>query len=171
MEISALNAVSSASAAANSEAVTDANSDYEFFGQYDEIERENRMTNKATKEKVTQNLKAMKSKIELHDNWYHFIIGDDYIKLKGDGKLTYGDLREKFGIPPRALSQTNSGNFKDSDIVRGSVEIKLEDMGWFERRMDEMEAADARAQRNYGNYFAGWERTLTNDEIIKILSE
>ena len=171
MEISSINAVNSTGAAAKSEAVEELDNSYEFFTPSDRLDRENLEKSRYTKQEVLKNLKELKSKITLHDDWYHFIIGNDHIEIKGDGKLTYGDLRAKFGIPPRALSQTNHGNFKDADVVKGTVTINLEDMGWFERSMDSMEAEDARNQRNYGNYFAGWERALTNEDIIKLLSD
>ena len=119
------------------------------------------LTGKNTKETVKNTLRAHKQNIELHVPW----IGSDYIIYKGDGKTTYGTLRQNLGIPPRVLSETNGKNLSDDQIVK-DTKIYLEDIGWYETTPQfEGEAADIRAQRSYGNHFAGYNRSVTNDEV------
>ena len=120
---------------------------------------------RTTKENVTNTLKQHSKNIELKIPF----IGDDYIKFKGDGHMTYGQLREQLGIPPKVLSETNNQRLRDEQIVK-DTKIYLNDIGWYEiPDMDELEGRDARAQRSYGNHYAGYERSLTNDEVVKIL--
>jgi len=170
MEIQGLNALPSAASLSNHSTVNGLEETYEFFGgQDDRIKSENAEKRRITQKAVRTNLKSLKSNIELHDEWSHIFIGKDHIKLKGDGKMTYGKLREALGIPPRALSETNKRNLKDTDVIEGTVTINLEDIGWFERSMDENEASQVRAQRSHGDYSAGWERALNNEAIIQSL--
>jgi len=118
-----------------------------------------------TKESAVNTLKANKNNIELKIPW----IGTDYIKFNGDGKMTYGQLREQLGIPPKVLSETNGKSLRDEQIVK-DVRINLDDIGWYEiPNMSAEEGRDVRAQRNYGNNYAGYDRAITNDEIIKLL--
>lgn len=119
------------------------------------------LTGKNLKETVKNTLRANKQNIELHEPW----IGSDYIIYKGDGKTTYGTLRQNLGIPPRVLSETNGKNLSDDQIVK-NTKIYLEDIGWYETTPQfEGEAADIRAQRNYGNHFAGYVRSVNNNEV------
>ena len=118
-----------------------------------------------TKQGVIRTLKGNKKNIELNTPW----IGTDYIIFKGNGKMTYGQLREQLGIPPKVLSETNDKRLRDEQIVK-NVRINIEDIGWYERpRMDEMEARDVRFQRSHGNNHAGYDRAITNKEIINFL--
>lgn len=170
-EVNAVNSVNAAGASAPMSEIKSASAEAISFPQYNRIDEENYQRGKFVKAETEKNLKELKGKMELHDEWYHAITGEDYVKFKGDGKMTYGELREKLGIPPRALRERNGGKNVDTDVIKGTIEIELCDIGWFERRMDDMEAADARAMRAHGNYRAGWERTVTNKEVIKWLNE
>ena len=119
------------------------------------------LTGQGLKETVKNALHAYKDNIELHEPW----IGSDYIMYKGDGKTTYGTLRQNLGIPPKVLSETNNKRLSDDQIVK-DAKIYLEDIGWYETTPQfEGEAADIRAQRNYGNHFAGYRRTVNNNEV------
>ena len=171
LEVNALNNVNSVSAESSVAETREASAEAIAFPQYNAIDDENYHRSKIVKEETKNNFKNLKSKMELHDNWYHVIVGEDYVTFKGDGKMTYGELREKLGIPPRALRERNGGKNTDADVIKGTIEIELNDIGWFERRMDDMEAADARAMRAHGDYRAGWERTVSNDELIKWFNE
>ena len=128
---------------------------------------ENYQNFQATKKRVKSNLDAYKDKMEIKIPF----IGTDYLKFKGDGKMTYGQLREMFGIPPKVLSETNNKKLSDDQIVK-DVRINLDDIGWYERiPEDEIEASDTRNMRNYGVHHAGYEKTLTNDDIKKIFGK
>ena len=170
-EVNAVNSVTSANAGVSASEAADVSMGAIGFPQYNEIDSENYQRAKIFKAETEKEFKNLKSRMELHDEWYHAITGEDYVKFTGDGKMTYGQLREKLGIPPRALRERNGGKNTEAEVIKGTIEIELTDIGWFERRMDDMEAADARAQRRYGNYRAGWERTVTNKELIKWFNE
>jgi hypothetical protein len=171
LEVNALNNVNSASADASVAAAPKDASGAIAFPQYNAIDDENYHRAKIVKQETENNFKNLKGRMELHDNWYHAIVGEDYVTFQGDGKMTYGELREKLGIPPRALRERNGGKNTDADVIKGKIEIELNDIGWFERRMDDMEAADARAMRAHGMYRAGWERTVSNKELINWFNE
>ena len=137
----------------------------EVFQNYNDIEDTNRRMSEWTKDRVRNNLSAMKDRIELRQPW----LGADYIKFTGDGKMTYGELREWFGIPPRVLSNNNKGNFKDTDVIEGTIKIPLDGIGFYERRMSEMEAQLVQYERAHGDAASGWEKALPNKDIISIL--
>ena len=119
----------------------------------------------ATKKNVEHTLKANKENIELHQPW----IGSNYITFKGNGKMTYGELRHILGIPPKVLSETNGKKLTDNQIVK-ETKIYLDDIGWYETiPQSSEEASDIRAQRRYGNHYAGYSRALSNEEILKQL--
>ncbi len=173
MEINGIEAVSATSAMHSASSVAKSSSDFKNLDFGSEIDNDNALRRQQTREKVEDSLKELKDKLELHDNWYHVFVGEDYFKLKGDGKLTYGKLREMLGIPPKALSKSNpdKGKISDKDVIQGSIEIKFSDIGWFERRMDEMEARDVRNQRNHGNNIAGYSRAVSDSDIFEFLGK
>ncbi|CDE45394.1 unknown [Clostridium sp. CAG:768] len=118
-----------------------------------------------TAKSVKNTLRGNKKNIELHEPW----IGSDYIIFKGNGKMTYGDLRQNLGIPPKVLSETNGKRLTDNQIVK-ETKIYLDDIGWYETTpMSAAEASDIRAQRRYGNNYAGYSKAISNKEIIKQL--
>lgn len=118
-----------------------------------------------TKKSVQNTLKSNKKNIELHEPW----IGSDYITFKGNGKMTYGELRQNLGIPPKVLSETNGTKLTDNQIVK-ETKIYLDDIGWYETTPESQEeASDIRAQRKYGNNYAGYSKAITDDEILKQL--
>ncbi len=170
MEINGIDAVSSANSTQQSSAVTSSSSSLNAqFGN--RLDNENMFKRQQMRESVEESLKELKGKIEVHDDWYHVFVGDDYITLEGDGKLTFKELRAKLGIPPTVLSKTNYKKFKDTDVIEGKIDIKLQDIGWFERSMDNMEAQDVRAQRNHGDPYAGYSRALSDGEILEMLGK
>lgn len=119
----------------------------------------------ATKKSVQNTLKSNKKSIELHEPW----IGSDYITFKGNGKMTYGELRKNLGIPPKVLSETNGKKLSDNQIVK-ETKIYLDDIGWYETTPESPEeASDIKAQRRYGNNYAGYTKALSNEEILKQL--
>lgn len=118
-----------------------------------------------TKASVQNTLKANKKNIELHEPW----IGSDYINFTGDGKMTYGQLRQQLGIPPKVLSETNGKKLTDNQIVK-NTKIYLDDIGWYETTpQSSEEASDIRAQRRYGNNYAGYTKAISNEDILKQL--
>ncbi|MEE3348581.1 MAG: hypothetical protein VZR09_00935 [Candidatus Gastranaerophilaceae bacterium] len=168
MEINAIDAVSSANSAQQASSVTSAKAELNAqFGS--RLDNENMFKRQQTKEFAEDFLKKYKDKIEVHNDWYHVFVGDDYITLEGDGKLTFKELRENLGIPPTVLSKTNNKKFKDKDVIDGKIEIKLEDIGWFARSIDEMEAQDVRSQRSHGDPYAGYSRAVSDGEIFEWL--
>ena len=83
--------------------------------------------------------------------------------------MTYGELRENLGIPPKVLSETNGKKLTDNQIVK-ETKIYLDDIGWYETTPESPEeASDIRAQRRYGNNYAGYSKAISNKEIIKQL--
>ena len=125
----------------------------------DRIQREN------TKESVQNTLQSNKKDFELKIPW----IGTDYVIYKGDGKTTYGQLRERLGIPPKVLSETNGKRLTDEQIVE-QTRINLDDIGWYPvTPQSDIEAQDIRAQRNYGNHYAGYDRAVNNNDIKNYL--
>lgn len=134
-----------------------------------EIDQSNKYLASDTRRKTVANLDALRSQIELHDEWYHAIIGQDYITFTGDGKMTYGELRDKLGIPPRVIRERNGGNNVDADVIKGSIEIELRDIGCFDRRKDEDDAAMTRFYNGQGDYRYGYNHSLSEDEIISLL--
>lgn len=124
---------------------------------------ENYFQAKATKEQVENYIKTNKNKFELVEP---FLFDSDHLKIKGDGKMTYGELREMLGIPPQVLSETNGKKLKDTDIVE-NARINLADIGWYELiPQDKIEADDYRAQRQNGNHHAGYDRSINNNDIL-----
>lgn len=141
---------------------------YSFAG-YGEIADSNKRMAIYTRENTVANLEALRSQIELHDEWYNVFLGGDYITFTGDGKMTYGELREKLGIPPRVISERNGGHKVDNDIIEGSIEIGLGDIGYFDRRKDEDDAAMTRFYNKQGDYRYGYSPSLEEKEIIALL--
>lgn len=126
---------------------------------------EDRINRENTKESVENTLKANKQNIELNIPW----IGTDYIIYKGDGKTTYGQLRENLGIPAQVLSETNNKRLADDQLV-DETRINLNDIGWYRvMPQSDIEAQDIKAQRRYGNHYAGYDRAVTNNDVIKYL--
>ncbi len=123
----------------------------------------------AVTEDVKQNLKSLKNNIKLDEALFG-LFGTDNIRVTGDGKMTYGQLRDKLGIPPRILGQVNNKELKDSDIIKGEVRVNLEDIGWYETTPQfDFEAQDNQYQRANGNYTAGYDRQISNEDIKNIL--
>lgn len=120
-----------------------------------------------TKENVKNTLNANKKNIELNTYSWQFW-KDDNIEIKGDGKMTYGQLREKLGIVPGVLSKTNGKKLNDNMIVKDAT-VNLSDIGWYETRYNPEEAADIRFQRRNGNPYAGYDRSVTDNDIINWL--
>lgn len=124
---------------------------------------ENYIQSQNTKERAEKFIKANKSKFELVQPLF---FGSDHFKVKGDGKMTYGQLREMLGIPPKVLSETNGKRLKDSDIVE-NAKINLSDIGWYLLMPEtEWEAVTYRSLRNNGDNHAGYDRSVSNDDII-----
>ncbi len=129
---------------------------------------ENYLRAKETKEQVTAFIKANKDNMELV---IPYLFDCDHIMIAGDGKMTYGELREILGIPPQILSETNNKKLKDTDIVE-NARVNLTDIGWYPLTpQDSTEAADYRAQREAGNHHAGYDRSLNNEDILKMFKE
>ncbi len=157
MEISPLQNVEFSTPLNSTSEVSGANTDITFqYGDVNEvIDRQN------TQKDVEQFLKSKKGNIELKEQW----IGDDYILIKGDGETKYGQLRSYLGIPAGVLSETND-SLKDTQILKDVTKIYLNDIGWYRvYPQSEIEAADIKAQRRYGNHFAGYQRAITNGDI------
>ena len=162
MEIGPLSNVEMNALLSSTSEVAGTNTDITFqYGDVDEI-----INRQNTKKGVEQSLKAYKGNIELNIPFW----GDDYIIFKGDNKMTYGQLRERLGIPGGVLSETNRESLEDDDKIATDTKIYLNDIGWYEVYPEfEGEAADIRAQRRYGNHHAGYQRAVTNDDIKKWL--
>jgi len=129
---------------------------------------ENYLQAKETKKQVTEFIKANKDNMKLV---VPFLFDCDHVKIAGDGKMTYGELREMLGIPPQILSETNNKRLKDTDIVE-NARINLTDIGWYPvTPQDSTEAADYRAQRKAGNHHAGYDRSITNEDILKMFKK
>ncbi len=119
---------------------------------------------KSTKDQVKNYLTKNKNKFELVEP---FLFGSDHFKVKGDGKMTYGELRKMLGIPPKVLSETNGKKLKDTDVVE-NIKINLSDIGWYEMATQTKdEAAVYRAERRSGNPYAGYDRSVSNEDILK----
>jgi len=160
-EINALNGVASTSYTAGASA-PEKNLDINFAYGADE----NFVLAQVTKRNILESLAHGKAGMKLVEP---FLFGEDHVIVAGDGKMTLGELRQKYGIPPRVLSKVNGQNLKDSDIVK-DIKINLSDMGWYELDIQSNEeAADYRAQRAGGNPYAGYDRAITNEEIKKLL--
>lgn len=161
LEINALNGVQSASYVASAGA-SEQNIDINFPQGPDE----NYFRAKITRENVSNNVYANKSNMKLVEP---FLLGKDHVVIAGDGKMTLGELRAKYGIPPKILSQFNGASLKDSDVVK-DIKVPLEGIGWYELEvLNEAEAADYRGQRAAGDPYAGYDRAITNEEIKRLL--
>ena len=81
--------------------------------------------------------------------------------------MTCRQLREMLKIPPGFLSNTNGKRLKDTDIVE-DLKVNLSDIGWYEHSYGEFEASSIRVRRNHGEYWAGYNSAISNDEIKQI---
>lgn len=131
---------------------------------------ENYQAGKAKKQDVTNTLKNLKKSGQMEYSGAYFgFIGKDCIYVKGNGKMTYGQLRHGLGVPPRVLSETNGKKLQDDQKISGQVRVNVEDIGWYAITPEySNEAADIRAQRAAGNHFAGYDRAISYDEVVKL---
>lgn len=115
-------------------------------------------------------ISANKKDMELNDQWYHFIVGEDHIIYKPKGNITYGQLREQLGIPPKVLSETNNKRLKDDDLIpKGGVKINLNDIGWYPQSgLSPEDCAVNNNLRANGILTAGYDRAISNKEIISM---
>ena len=121
-EINALNGVASTSQTAGASA-PEKNLDINFAYGADE----NFVQAQVTKRNVLESLAHGKAGMKLVEP---FLFGEDHVIVAGDGKMTLGELRQKYGIPPRVLSKVNGQNLKDSDglMVFDIVHIITKDL-------------------------------------------
>ena len=161
LEINAMNGVSGTSYT-SSVGATEGNPDIRFQGYGPD---ENFLQGQITKEVVLKSISANKEKMELV---VPFLFGEDHLVIAGDGKMTYGQLRDMLGIPPKVLSETNNKKLADNQVVK-DIKVNLSDIGWYQLiPQDSAEAADYRRMRDYGDNYAGYDRSLSNEDIKKL---
>ena len=157
-----VNSVASTSKATSTSSSTNEVAD---FGRYPD---DDFYTEQAVKKETTDFIKKHKGSMQLDDSWLHFLIGEDHITYTPKGKITYGQLRDQLNIPPKVLSETNNKKLKDNEIIKGSVKINLSDIGWYPQTgLSRDEQAVNRNLRANGVPTAGYDRAVTNDDIIK----
>ena len=165
MEINAVNGISASSHVAGAGAADAKNYHIDFgYGIDDDY-----FQAEATKTHVTKQLKANIDKFELvQPGILASLLGAKaHFKVAGDGKMTCRQLREMLKIPPGFLSNTNGKRLKDTDIVE-DLKVNLSDIGWYEHSYGEFEASSIRVRRNHGEYWAGYNSAISNDEIKQI---
>lgn len=119
---------------------------------------------------VRRFISAHKKEMTLNAQWYHVFVGEDYITYKPKGNITYGQLREQLGIPPKVLSETNNKRLKDDVVIpKEGVKINLLDIGWYPQSgLSREDCAVNNNLRANGILTAGYDRAISNEEIISM---
>lgn len=159
----------------------------EMFKYGDDFSQENYQRGNAAKASAEQFVKANAENLEYTSKWFD----PDYITFTPPegSKMTYGQLREALGIPPGLISKTNPpkqslidrvlGNevdpkdkVIDKNVINKPIKIPVDQIGWYEMRMTDVEAMDARGQRANGNPYGGYDRNFrSNSEVSDMIKK
>ena len=125
-----------------------------------QMNEDNYFNGKAAKERAENFIKANADNIVYTSKWF----SANYITFTPPqgSKMTYGQLRGQLGIPPGVIRATNGGDksIEDKKVIDKPVKVTVDQIGWYEMRMDEMEAADARCRRDHGDPYGGYDRNF-----------
>jgi len=158
-----------------------------FSANYDEFEQENFQRGQIAKQQATDFIKDNANNISYTHKWFD----TDYITFTPPegSTMTYGQLRKQLGIPPGLISKTNPPEQSfidrilgkpvpkdeeviDKNVIKKTIKIPVDQIGWFERRMDDVEAVDARGQRANGNPYGGYDRNFKdNSEVSDMVKQ
>lgn len=138
---------------------------------YRQINEDNYFRGETAKEKAENFIKANAKNMVYTSKWFR----PDYITYtpsKGS-KMTYGQFRERLGIPPGIIRATNGGDKSiiDEKVIDKPVKVTVDQIGWYEMRMTDYEAADARYQRENGNPYGGYDRQYNNSGEVSDMAK
>lgn len=147
---------------------------------FDEIDRDNYNRGQQAKASAEKFIAENTNNITFTGKWFSpdYII---YTPPKGS-KMTYGQLREKLGIPPGLLSEENNikpqteedrkKKSRDDYVISGPVKVTVDQIGWYEKRMTTMERDVAKGFADHGDKYAYYDRNyLESSEVSEMIKE
>lgn len=166
-EINSVGALNATTATTATSATTSSKKPQVVFDQFPSLESFER-TN--VHDSVKKFLETNKGNIEVDTSWYHIFVGNDHITFTPNGKITYGQLRENLGIPPKILSTTNNKKLTDDQEIKEPVKINIDDIGWYAQQdLYPEERAVNQSLRDGGVLTAGYDRAVKSEDIVNWL--